>query len=90
VCRTCGAEHVISTRQEKLRTRAQQYAETAPKVAGFLCATGLDCSAEMIRGYAHRDRLKPVGANERGHPKYAIGDVLDALRDRYMRRKTDV
>jgi hypothetical protein len=44
----------------------------------------------MIRGYAHRGRLKPVGANKRGHPKYAIGDVLDTLRDRYVRRKTDV
>lgn len=90
VCQTCGAEYVISTRQEELRASAQQYVETATKVADFLRATGLDCSAEMIRGYAHRGRLKPVGANKRGHPKYAIGDVLDALRDRYVRRKTDV
>lgn len=90
VCQTCGAEYVISTRQEELRTRAQQYVGTAPKVAGFLRATGLDCSAEMIRGYAHRGRLKSVGANKLGHPEYAIGDVLDALRNRYVRRKTDV
>lgn len=89
VCQTCEAKHLISSRQKELRARAQQYVGTASVVAGFLRATGLDCSAAMIRSYAHRGRLKPVRVNERRHPEYAIGDVLDALRGRYARRRKD-
>lgn len=87
VCQTCGAECVISIRQEALRARARQYVGTASAIARFLRATGLDCSTGMIRGYAKRGRLKPVSVNERGHCKYAIGDVLDALRKRYVRSR---
>ncbi len=89
VCQPCGAKYVISTRQEELRARARQYVGTASTIACFLRATGLNCSTEMIRGYAKRDRLKPVSINERGHRVYAIGDALDALRKRYERNKAE-
>ncbi len=89
VCQTCGAEYGISTRQEALRARARQYVGTASAIARVLRTAGLDCSTEMIRGYVKRGRLKPVSVNERGHCKYAIGDVLDTLRKRYVRSKAD-
>ena len=89
VCQTCGTEYVISTRREALRARARQYVGTASAIARFLRATGLDCNTGMIRSYAKRGRLKPVSINERGHHNYAIGDVLDALRKRYVRNKAD-
>lgn len=86
VCEGCGTEYRVMQRQEWLRERAQRYLGTAPEVAGFLRVTGVACTAEMIRGYAHRGRLAPAGRNPRGHPLYLISDVLAVIRDRYMRR----
>lgn len=85
-CEGCGAQYRVVQRQEWLRERAQRYLGTAPEVAGFLRLTGVACTAEMIRGYAHRRRLKPAGRNPRGHPLYLISDVLTVIQDRYMRR----
>jgi hypothetical protein len=85
-CEGCGTVHTISRRQEWLRERLRHYLGTAPEVAGFLRVTGVDCTAEMIRGYAHRKRVTPAGYNSRGHPLYLISDVLAAIRDRYHRR----
>lgn len=86
-CERCGAEHRVIQRQEWLRERAQRYLGTAPEVAGFLRLTGVECTAEMIRGYNHRGRLKPSGRNPRGHPLYLISDVLLVIRDRYVRKR---
>lgn len=79
VCPVCGAEHNIEERQEQLRARADGYQGTAPEVAGFLRATGLRVTSEMIRGYAHRGRLVPSGTNARGHPLYRMNDVVEAV-----------
>jgi hypothetical protein len=90
-CLACGAEYRITDRREWLTARVSHYSGTAPEIAGFLTLTGVRCTPSMIRGYAYRhpDELPAVWANTRRHPEYLISDVLDALRDRYTRRKAD-
>jgi hypothetical protein len=85
-CLACGAEYRIADRREWMKDRAAQHLGTAPEVAGFLRITGVQCTADMVRGYASRGRLKPVWADDRRRALYLIGDVLDAIRTRYSRQ----
>lgn len=87
----CLTMYRVTDRQEWLRERAHQYQGTASEVAGFLRLTGVACTTEQIRGYARSrngrpPRLEPAGTNPRGYPTYLISDVLDAIKDRYVRR----
>ncbi|MCA1694810.1 MAG: hypothetical protein LC749_08800, partial [Actinobacteria bacterium] len=90
LCEGCGTQYRIAERQDWLRDRADKHPGTSVEVAGFLRLTGVACTPEQIRGLAHRRRLVPVGANDRGHPTYLISDVLTALRNRYARRAQPV
>lgn len=81
-CTTCGAPHNVLERQQQLRDRADGYLGTAPEIAGFLRATGMRVTPDMIRGYAHRGTLTPTSHNTRGHPTYRINDVLTVLSNR--------
>ena len=90
VCETCGAEHKIEERREWLKGRAEDHPASAPVVAGFLRLIGVKCTAEQVRGFAHRGRLVPVDFDDRGRPRYLVDDVLAALRDRYVRRTSNV
>jgi hypothetical protein len=91
VCAKCGTEYVTSDRQDWLRARQDKYQGTVAQVAGFLRATGVQCTTEQVRGYArsrngHSPRLEHAGVNGQGHRTYLISDVLTALRERYVRR----
>jgi hypothetical protein len=85
-CEGCGITYWVRDRKKWLQEQAEKYRGTAPQIAGFIRLTGVKCSAEQVRGFAFRERITAVSVTERGHPQYIIGDVLDALRDRYVRR----
>jgi hypothetical protein len=87
----CLAIYRVTERQEWLRERAHQYQGTAAEVAGFLRITGVECTPDQIRGYARSrhgrpPRIQPAGVNDKGHATYLISDVLEAIKDRYVRK----
>lgn len=85
-CPACSAEHNIAGRQELMREQARLYQGTAQEIAGFLRVTGMDITAAMIRGMAHRGRLD-AQLDRQGHKRYRIRDVLDAIQHRYQRQR---
>ena len=86
-CKACDALIRIADRQEWLRAQFDSVLGTAVEIAGFLRTTGMEVTAEMIRGLAHRKRLLRRDRNDRGHPRYQIREVLAALGNRYQRQK---
>lgn len=85
-CLACGQEYRITDRRDWMMDRAAAHMGTAPEVAGFLQLVGVKCTADMVRGYASRGRLKPAWADDRRRALYLISDVLDAIRARYARQ----
>jgi hypothetical protein len=91
ICPHCGTEYDITQRQDLLRARKNRYQGTVSQIAGFLRATGVQCTTEQVRGFARsRDgrppRLEPSGTNDLGYSTYLITDVVKALKTRYQRR----
>lgn len=86
VCEHCGTRHHIATRQQQLRTTADDHTGTAVEIAGFLRITGIQVTPNMIYGLAHRKRL--TAAVDTKPPRYRIADVVAALTNRYQRRIT--
>jgi hypothetical protein len=91
LCPVCGTEYDIAERQSWLRERKDKYQGTVAQVAGFLRATGVQCTTEQVRGYArsrngHPPRLEHAGVNDQGHRTYLISDALAAIKERYVRK----
>lgn len=90
-CPRCDTRYDVAERDAWLLDRSKKYQGTAAQVAGFLRLMGVACTPDQIRAYARsrygrQPRIQPVGVNDRGHPTYLISDVLDAIKDRYVRR----
>ena len=78
-CRRCHATHDAPVREAWLMGEVRQQRDTAAGIARALSGFHPGLTPEMIRGYAHRLRLFPVGADGLGRPLYLIGDVRDLL-----------
>ncbi|MDH2425761.1 hypothetical protein [Sphaerisporangium sp. TRM90804] len=76
-CRACGAHVTTAAQVRWLLAEAADHLGTATEIARLLHPSGMNVTAAMIRGYAHRGAL--VARGRAGHPLYRIGDVLDLL-----------
>lgn len=78
-CADCGGEHDAVGRQAWLLDVAQDTLGHAALLAAAASALGRRCTAEQIRGLAHRARLLPHGRDLWNRPTYRLGDVLELL-----------
>ncbi len=79
-CPNCKAVHDVPPRQAWLLAMAQDQLETATNLSQALSRLGESVTPERVRKWAQRGRVLPHGHNERGHPLYRVGDVLELLR----------
>ncbi len=78
-CPNCKAIHDVPPRQAWLLAVAQDQLETATNLSQALSRLGESVTPERVRKWAQRGRVLPHGHNERGHPLYRVGDVLELL-----------
>lgn len=79
VCPTCGTRHDCAQRREWLLDQASEYIGTASMLAAAITAFGRRVTPAAIRGLAHRRRLYARDPDEKGRPRYRLGDVVDLL-----------
>ena len=77
-CR-CGTTYSTSIRREELLTAAHDILGTTSEISRALTSLGRPLTPSVIRGLAFRGRITARGANERGHPLYRVGDVLEVI-----------
>lgn len=70
VCPDCRAVHSVQARRDALLRSARNIRGTATECAHWLTILGIDTTASMVRGLAHRGRIIPDGFD-----RYALGDV---------------
>ena len=86
-CRGCGAVYPLDERRSWLLSKVEDMLLPASEVAAAVRGLGVEVTAAMIRGWAHRGELAPHG--NRGHvdldgsvrrrPLYRVGDVLEQV-----------
>ncbi|MFI6819248.1 hypothetical protein ACIBG7_43155 [Nonomuraea sp. NPDC050328] len=79
-CTACRATHDAAAREAWLMDQAAEHTGTATELARALHGFHPGLTPEMIRGYAARLRLFPVGLDYLGRPLYRVAHVL-ALAD---------
>ena len=77
-CR-CGVTCNTETRREQLLAAAHDILGTTSEISRALTSLGRPLTPSVIRGLAFRGRITARGANERGHPLYRVGDVLEVI-----------
>jgi hypothetical protein len=77
-CRECGARHDVEALREALLDAARGTLATAAEVARALPRLlGRDLSPNTVRTWAHAGKLAKRAPDERGRPRYLVGDVID-------------
>lgn len=81
-CPKCGAVHDVRDRQDRMLAVVDEQLATATEASRALSALDVECTAAMIRRYAHRGKLDPHPPHPldlRKHPRYRIGDIRKLL-----------
>jgi hypothetical protein len=77
-CRECGARHDVEARRAALLDAARRVDATAAEIARALPALlGRELSANTVRTWARNGRLTRRKPDERGRPRYLVGEVID-------------
>ncbi|MEV8615677.1 hypothetical protein AB0383_48630 [Amycolatopsis sp. NPDC051373] len=85
-CRTCGAEWDAAERRDLLAGQVADACMNATRASQVLAAVGIAIASATIRTYGRPrmvggvqlpPKLVAVGRDQRGHPTYRVGDVLD-------------
>lgn len=82
-CGGCGVEHDVAERCARLLRLAEDYWDIAAALAHLLTEYGVPCTAEMIRGYAHRGRLAPHPESSPTRPRYRLGSVRELVDEQH-------
>jgi hypothetical protein len=77
-CRECEARHEVEALRSALLDAARHQLATAAEIARALPRLlGRDLSANTIRTWARTSKLTQRESDERGRPRYLIGEVID-------------
>lgn len=77
-CRECEARHDVDALRAKLLDAARDTLATAAEVARALPRLlGRELSPNTVRTWAHAGKLTKRALDERGRPRYLVGDVID-------------
>lgn len=85
-CRSCGAEWDAAERRELLAAQVADQCLNATRISQVLAAVGIRIAANTVRTYGRSrivgdvelpPKLIAMGRDQRGHPTYRVGDVLD-------------
>lgn len=88
-CPVCRTQDSMDGRREWLLREAEAQLVTATDLARALTGLGQPVSASSIRNLAARGRIVAHGTDERGRPRYRVGEVREVLIE-MARRRTDV
>lgn len=78
-CRPCELVYEVEARRAWLLAALEEHLATTIEISRALTSLAQPVTPAAIRGYAHRGQLIPRGVNDRRHPLYRLGDVLDIL-----------
>jgi hypothetical protein len=77
-CRECGARHDVEALRAALLDAARKVTATAAEIARALPALlGRELSANTVRTWARAGKLTRRKPDERGRPRYLVGEVID-------------
>jgi hypothetical protein len=80
-CHTCGTEHDVTQRRKVLYDAAMNVHATGTEIARAMPKIfGMEVSADRIRTWRARGKIRVVGRDGFDHPLYRIGDVWELLR----------
>lgn len=93
-CRGCGAEYPLSERRSWLLSKVEDMLLPASEVAAAVRGLGVEVTAAMIRGWAHRGEITSHGSRRwvdvdgrvRERPLYRVGSILQQVADVERRR----
>lgn len=97
-CQGCGAKHALGDRQTALLVQVEDELVELRELVGIIMnADGKNVSSSAIRNLKHRGRIvakvndngtiRPRILDDEGPELFLVRDVIDAVLDRYKRRK---